>query len=82
MKNSTPQTNPPRKSPEIIGPVTESDKEFPVLMVKDECQNPIGAILGFACHAECVSGEKMSGDYISVLSKEKKVSLNKHRFII
>ncbi|MBQ3133525.1 MAG: neutral/alkaline non-lysosomal ceramidase N-terminal domain-containing protein [Clostridia bacterium] len=72
MKNSTPQTNPPRKSPEIIGQVTESDKEFPVLMVKDECQTPIGAILGFACHADCVSGEKLSGDYISVLSKELK----------
>ena len=34
MKNGTPQTNPPRTSPEIIGSVTESDKELPVLMVK------------------------------------------------
>ena len=36
MKNGTPQTNPPRTSPEIEGPVTESDKELPLLMVKDE----------------------------------------------
>ncbi len=72
MKNSTPQTNPQRTSPEIIGSVTESDKELPVLMVKDEFNNPIGAIVGFACHADCVSGEKLSGDYVSILSKELK----------
>lgn len=72
MKNSTPQTNPPRTSPEIIGSVTESDKELPLLMVKDEAENPLGAIISFACHADCVSGEKLSGDYVSILSKELK----------
>lgn len=72
MKNGTPQTNPPRTSPEIEGPVTDSDKELPLLMVKDECGNSMGAIVGFACHADCISGEKLSGDYISVLSKELK----------
>lgn len=72
MKNGTPQTNPPTTSPEIIKAVTESDKELPVLMIKDEMNNPMGAIVGFACHADCVSGEKLSGDYVSVLSKELK----------
>jgi len=72
MKHGTPQTNPPRMSPEIEGPVTESDKELPVLMVRDENQNPMGAILSFACHADCVSGEKLTGDYVSILSKELK----------
>ena len=72
MKNSTPRTNPPRQSPDIIGSVTESDKELPVLMIKDEEGKPFGAILGFACHADCVSGEKLSGDYVSVLTKELK----------
>ena len=72
MKNGTPQTNPPRTSPDIIGPVTESDKELPVLIVKDENEKPMGAIIGFACHADCVSGEKLTGDYVSVLSKELK----------
>ncbi len=72
MKNGTPQTNPPRTSPEIIRSVTESDKELPVLMIKDEMNNPMGAIIGFACHADCVSGEKLSGDYVSVLAKELK----------
>jgi len=72
MKNGTPQTNPPRTSPEIVKSVTESDKELPVLMIKDEMNNPMGAIVGFACHADCVSGEKLTGDYVSVLSKELK----------
>lgn len=72
MKNSTPQTNPPRMSPEIEGSVTESDKELPVLMIKDEADAPLGAIVGFACHADCVSGEKLTGDYVSILSKELK----------
>ena len=72
MKNGTPQTNPARTSVEIVGPVTESDKELPVLMIKDEEEKPMGAIVGFACHADCISGEKLSGDYVSVLSKELK----------
>lgn len=72
MKNGTSQTNPPRKSPEIISAVTESDKELPILMVKDEHQIPVGAIVSFACHADCVGGDKLSGDYVSVLSKELK----------
>ena len=72
MKNSTPQTNPPRMSPEIESSVTVSDKELPVLMIKDEAGEPMGAILGFACHADCVSGEKLTGDYVSILSKELK----------
>ena len=72
MKNGTPQTNPPRTSPEIIKGVTESDKELPVLMIKDDSERPMGAIIGFACHADCVSGEKLTGDYVSILCKELK----------
>ena len=72
MENGTPRTNPPRTSPEIIKSVTESDKELPVLIIKDEMKNPVGAIVGFACHADCVSGEKLTGDYVSVLTKELK----------
>ena len=72
MKDSTPRTNPPRQSPEIIGSVTEADKDLPVLMIKDAEGKPFGAILGFACHADCVSGEKLTGDYVSILEKELK----------
>lgn len=72
MKNSTPQTNPPRTSPDIEGPTQEADYDLPVLFIKNERGTPKGAILGFACHADCVSGDKLTGDYVSILSKELK----------
>ncbi len=72
MKDGTPQTNPTRTSPDIIKGVTESDKDLPVLVIKSENDEPMGAIIGFACHADCIGGEKVSGDYVSVLSKELK----------
>ncbi|MBR2860745.1 MAG: neutral/alkaline non-lysosomal ceramidase N-terminal domain-containing protein [Clostridia bacterium] len=72
MKNGTPQTNPTRMSPEIMGAVTEADKDLPVLVIKDEQHQPIGAILSFACHGDCIGGEGFSGDYVSILSKELK----------
>ena len=72
MKNSTPQTNPTRTSPEIEGPTAETDNELPVLFVKDENDKPLGALVGFACHPDCVSGDKYSGDYISELSLQLK----------
>ena len=40
MKNGTPRTNPPRTSPEIEHSVTVSDKELPVLIIKDESMHP------------------------------------------
>ena len=72
MKHNTPQTNPTRTSPEIVGPVTDADPDLPLLFIKDSAQKPLGAILSFACHADCISGEKYSGDYVSILSKELK----------
>jgi len=72
MKNSTPQTNPPRQSPDIVGPVAETDNELPVLFITDEKGSPLGALTGFACHADCIGGEELSGDYISALSGELK----------
>ena len=72
MKNATPQTNPPRTSPEIDRPTAETDNELPILFVKDADGEPLGALISFACHPDCVSGEKYTGDYISVLAKQLK----------
>lgn len=72
MKNSTPRTNPPRTSPEIQGPCAETDNELPVLFVKDENGAPMGAIVSFACHPDCVGIDEYSGDYISILAKQLK----------
>ena len=72
MKNTTPQTNPPRTSPEIDRTTAETDNELPLLFVKDSDGNPLGVLVSFACHPDCVSGEKYTGDYISVLAKQLK----------
>lgn len=72
MKNGTPRTNPPRTSPEIEGPCAETDNELPVLLAKDESGNPMGAVVSFACHPDCVGIDEYSGDYISILAKELK----------
>lgn len=72
MENSTPRTNPPRTSPEIEGPCAETDNALPVLLAKDENGGPMGAIVSFACHPDCVGIDEYSGDYISVLAKELK----------
>lgn len=72
MKNSSPRTNPPRTSPEIEGPVSDTDNELPLLFVKDLSGNPLGVIISFACHPDCVDREMYSGDYISELSIQLK----------
>lgn len=72
MKNSTPRTNPPRMSPDIVGPAGETDNELPVLFVKNSAGQPTGAVVCFACHPDCVGGTEYSGDYISELSIQLK----------
>ncbi|MDD6308559.1 MAG: neutral/alkaline non-lysosomal ceramidase N-terminal domain-containing protein [Clostridia bacterium] len=72
MKNSTPRTNPGRLNPDIERPYTDTDNELPILSVKDKDGNLRGAIICFACHADCVDGTAYSGDYIAELSKQLK----------
>jgi len=72
MKDSTPRTNPPRMSPDIVGPASVTDNEVPVLFVHGKDGTPIGAIVCFACHLDCVGGLEFSGDYASELSKQLK----------
>lgn len=72
MKNSTPRTNPGRLNPDIIGPASETDNELPVLFVKKSDGTPLGAIVSFACHLDCVDGTEYSGDFASELSKQMK----------
>lgn len=72
MKNSTPLTNPGRLNPDIIGPASETDNELPVLFVKSENGENLGAIISFACHLDCVGGYEFSGDFASELSKQMK----------
>lgn len=72
MKNTTPSTNPTRTSPDIVEPAAEIEYELPVLFIKNSCGAPIGALISFACHPDCVDGTEYSGDYISEMAKQLK----------
>lgn len=72
MKNSTPRTNPGRLNPDIVGPMSETDNELPVLFIRDAKGNPKGAIITFACHLDCVDGTEYSGDFPAETSKQLK----------
>ena len=72
MRNSTPQTNPGRLNPDIIGPASEIDTELPVIFARSADGTPLGAVVTFACHLDCVGGTEYSGDFASELSKQLK----------
>jgi len=72
MKDQDPRTNPPRLSPDIIEPASPTDNEVPVLFARAKDGTPLGAIVCFACHLDCVGGLEFSGDYASELSKQLK----------
>ncbi len=74
MRGEDPRTNPPRLSPDIIRPASPIDTEVPVLFARAKDGTPIGAIVSFACHLDCVGGLEFSGDYASVLSRELKAT--------
>ena len=72
MKSATPTTNPGRLNPDIDGPVTSPDTDLAVIMVRSACGKPMGAVVNFACHPDCVGGTEYSGDYISELALQFK----------
>lgn len=74
MKDQDPQTNPPRLSPNIVRPASPTDNEVPVLFARAKDGTPLGAIVCFACHLDCVGGLAFSGDYASELSKQLKAT--------
>jgi len=67
-------TNPERGRSDILGPCADIDPDVPVLMFFDQAQKPCGAIISFACHQDCLCGEKRaySTDFAGVLDKELK----------
>ena len=72
MKNGTPQTNPPRCNPDIVGPTSKKDDELPVIFAKSKDGKPLGAVVTFACHLDCVGGTEFSGDFPAELSRQLK----------
>ncbi|MBR3847787.1 MAG: neutral/alkaline non-lysosomal ceramidase N-terminal domain-containing protein [Oscillospiraceae bacterium] len=72
MKDGSFKTNPPRTEPEKIDkPCSEIDPELFVLSVKQKGEY-VGAIINFATHPATIATTEITGDYISILSKEMK----------
>jgi hypothetical protein len=54
---------------QIVEPYSEPDPELPVIFVRNENGENIGALYSFACHCDCLAGrELISGDYASAVS--------------
>ena len=72
LENGEVRTNPGRPPAKILRPYAENDPDLPVLFVRDEEQNMVGVIYGFACHQDCVGGKEFTGDYSSEVSRQMK----------
>ncbi len=72
MKDGSVVTNPGLGNGDIVKPVSENDPDLSTLFFEDLAGKPMGAIISFACHQDCVGGKDYSGDYASVLAKELK----------
>ncbi|MBR5506785.1 MAG: hypothetical protein IKV88_01925, partial [Clostridia bacterium] len=74
MKGGFVMTNPGRKNPDIIEPCADIDPEVPVLVFCDKAGKPVGAVISYACHQDCLAGEKTaySTDFAGIMDKELK----------
>jgi len=72
MKDGSLRTNPGILNPNVDRAASPIDPEVGVLRVDDADGNPIGALVNFAVHADCVTGTKYCSDYIGELSRTLK----------
>ena len=74
MKGGYAMTNPDVGNPDILEPCADIDSDVPVLAFYDEADKPCGDIIAFACHQDCLCGEKCaySTDFAGVMDKELK----------
>lgn len=71
MQDGTVRTN---ADPDlgIVRPYNSNDPELPVLTAIDASGKPIGALISFACHQDCIGVSLFSGDFSSELSRKLK----------
>lgn len=72
MKDGSFRTNAGVRNPDILEPYGEVDPKVKVLRFNDSDQKPIGAIIIFACHCDCVMLPVYSGDFPSTISDSLK----------
>ncbi len=56
----------------LVRPYSEADHDLPLLLARNKEGNPVGALISFACHQDCIGGSKFSGDFSSELSRQLK----------
>lgn len=71
MEDGSVCTNPGKRK-DVVRPYAENDPELPVLSVRDQSGRPIGALISFACHQDCIGGSLFSGDFSSEMSRQLK----------
>lgn len=62
----------PSSKLKLVRPYSEADHDLPVLLARNEEGTPVGALISFACHQDCIGGTKFSGDFSSELSRQLK----------
>lgn len=72
MKDGKIKTNPLGEKNDIVKPYGKTDTSVPMLFIKDKKGNLKGALVGFACHHDCVHGTLSSADYSGILANELK----------
>jgi len=72
LKNGMVITHLQHPDSEGAVPYSDVDPLLPVLTVRDDSGAPLGAVISYACHQDCVGGMAYSGDYSSELSKKLK----------
>lgn len=53
-------------------PYSDTDPKLPIMTVKNKNGSPLGSIISFACHQDCVGGTEYSGDFSSELALQLK----------
>lgn len=72
MKDGSIQSVLIKNHNDILKPYSGIDPRLPVLFVKNKEGKPIGSLISFACHVDCVGGNEFSGDFPTVLSENLK----------
>ncbi len=71
LRDGSVCTNPGARD-DVVRPFDGNDPLLPVLSVRDAQGRPVGAVISFACHQDCIGGSEYSGDFSSELSRQLK----------
>ncbi len=73
LEDGTVCTNPGKSKP-FVRPYSDNDPELPILFARDPEGKPLGALVCFALHQDCIGGSLYSGDFSSELSRQLKAA--------